>query len=64
MIALLVNLPVLALVLGLIYWMLTLLPVPQPFKNVVIVIFILISIIMLLGIVGWIPGWRIGYHHF
>ena len=46
MIALLVNLLVLALVLGLIYWMLTLLPVPQPFKNVVIVIFILISIIM------------------
>jgi hypothetical protein len=34
---------------GLIYWLLTLLPIPQPFKQVVMVIFVVICIIWLLG---------------
>jgi hypothetical protein len=45
----LVDLLIIALVAGLIYWLLTLLPIPQPFKNVVMAIFIVICIIWLLG---------------
>jgi hypothetical protein len=46
----LVDLLILVLVAGLIYWLLTVLPVPQPFKNVAIAIFIVICIIWLLGV--------------
>lgn len=38
------------LVGGLIYWLLTMLPIPQPFKNVVLIIFVVICIVWLLGV--------------
>jgi len=48
----LVELLIAVIVAGLIYWLLTLLPIPAPFKNVVLVIFIIICVIWLLG---WLP---------
>jgi len=46
----LIDLIIFAVVAGLIYWLLTLLPIPEPFKNVVMVAFILICIVWLLGV--------------
>lgn len=48
----LIDLLIVVLVAGLIYWLLTLVPIPQPFKNVVIAIFLVICIIWLLGLMG------------
>ena len=52
----LISLLVAVIVAGLIYYLLTLLPIPQPFKNIVMVLFIIIVIIWLLGFVGAFPG--------
>lgn len=48
----LVGLLVFVIVLGLLYYCVTLLPLPQPFKNIAIVIFILIAIVWLLSNFG------------
>jgi hypothetical protein len=45
----LIQLLVFVIVAGLIYWLLTLLPIPEPFKNIVMVIFIVICIVWLIG---------------
>jgi hypothetical protein len=45
----LISLLVFALVAGLIYWLLTMLPIPDPFKRVVLVVFIIVCVIYLLG---------------
>jgi hypothetical protein len=49
------------LVIGLIYYLITLLPVAQPFKNIALVIVIVIAIVYLLGFVGFGggPHWRL-----
>jgi hypothetical protein len=53
----LISLLVFVLVAGLIYYLLTLLPLPDPFKKIVTVIFIIICILWLLGYAGaWGPG--------
>ena len=46
------GLLIVIIVLGLIYWLLTLLPLPAPFKTVALVIFIIICILVLLGMIG------------
>jgi hypothetical protein len=52
----LINLLVDALVAGLIYWLLSLLPIPDPIKKVVLAIWIVICIIALLGMfAGAVP---------
>jgi hypothetical protein len=48
----LLSLLIAVLIAGLIYWLLTLLPIPDPFKKIVLVIFILICVIWL---IGWLP---------
>jgi hypothetical protein len=45
----LVGLLIAVLIFGLIYWLWTLLPIPQPFKNVALAILIIIAIVWLLG---------------
>jgi hypothetical protein len=55
----LISLLVAVIIMGLIYYCITLLPIPQPFKNIVVVIFILICIIWL---VGYLPGVDYGWH--
>ena len=62
---LLINLLILVVVLGLVYWIISLVPLPPPLRLAVQVIFAVIAIILLLGFVGWVPGWRIGgYRHY
>jgi heme A synthase len=56
MLSILVTLLILALVCGVIYWIITMLPVPAPFKNVAIVILLLIFVIYLLGLLFGYAG--------
>lgn len=60
MIAVLINIVVLAVVFGLILWVLTQAPIPEPFGNivrvVVMVIGVLILLLLLLQLVGVGPG--------
>jgi hypothetical protein len=51
------SLLVMVIVLGLIYWLITMLPLPPPFKNIALVIIVVICLIYLLGILfgGFAP---------
>ena len=49
MISLLISLIVVCLVVGVVFWLLTLLPVPQPFLNVIKVCVVLIFLIYILS---------------
>lgn len=53
MIGALVTLIVFCVIAGLIYYLLGLLPLPEPFKQIVIIAFICICIVVLLG---WLFG--------
>lgn len=58
--ALLFTLLVLVIVLGLVYWAITLLPLPEPFKNIALVILILVCVIYLLAFLfGAAPGFPV-----
>ncbi len=60
MISLLVTILFAALVVGLIYWAITLLPIPAPFKQIGLVACILVFIIWLCNIFGVLgPGWHV-----
>jgi hypothetical protein len=52
----LVQLLVLVLVFGLIFYLLQSLPIAEPFKQIALVIFVVIVILLLLAAVGLIPG--------
>jgi hypothetical protein len=57
----LVQLLVTVIVLGLLFYCVQLLPLPEPFKKIATVIFILIAIIWLIGFAGYLgpgPYWR------
>jgi len=56
MISLLFSLIILALVFGVIWWILDRMPIPAPFNMIVRVVLGLILIIILLGYVGIGPG--------
>jgi hypothetical protein len=58
----LISLLVAVVVIGLIWYLLTLLPIPDPFRTIVNVILILIVIIWLLGFAGMLPGYGPGWH--
>ena len=56
----LISLLIFCIVAGLIYYLLTLLPIPDPFKKAVLVIFIVICILWLVsyaGVFGPGPYW-------
>lgn len=53
MISLLITIIIFCIIAGLIYYLLQLLPLPQPFKNIVMIAFILICILVLLS---WLFG--------
>lgn len=56
MIAFLVQLIILCIVFGLIYYVVTLLPLPEPFKRIATIAVLLVFVIILLGaLVGAIP---------
>lgn len=50
MINLLVSLLILAIVAGLLWWAITMLPLPAPFAQIVRVVFVLIIVLVLLGV--------------
>lgn len=52
----LISLLVAVIVIGLIFWLLTMLPIPQPFLNIVKVILVVICIIWLLSFTGFLGG--------
>jgi ABC-type siderophore export system fused ATPase/permease subunit len=56
---------VMVIVLGLIYWVVTLLPLPEPFKQIAIVIVVVICLLYLLsllfGFAGPFPVFHGGY---
>lgn len=60
MLTLLVNLLILCLVIGIVWWISTLIPMPPPIRVVANVVIALIALILLLGLVGWVPGLRFG----
>ena len=59
MIDILVSVLILCLVVGLIIWVIRILPIPEPFGTVVQAIIALIFVIWLLGVLlGGLPGMR------
>lgn len=58
LISLLVTLLLLALFISIVFWALTLLPIPQPFLNIIKFILVVIVLIYLIGL---LPG--VGYWH-
>lgn len=48
----LVGLLVVVIILGLLYWAITLLPLPAPFKTIALVILILIVVVWLASLLG------------
>jgi len=50
MIALLVQIAILALVAGLVYWLVQMLPIAEPFATIVRVAVVLICVVMVLGV--------------
>lgn len=55
-----VTLIVTLVVLGLLFWLLTLLPLPDPFPTILKVVFILIAIYVVLGAFGVLPALSTG----
>jgi hypothetical protein len=57
----------LIIVLGLIYWIITILPIPEPFKKIALVIIAVICLLYLLsvlfGMAGPLPLFRGGYRY-
>lgn len=53
MVSILIWLLIFMIVAGVIYYVLTLLPIPEPFKNIVMILFILI--ILLIGLFKLMP---------
>lgn len=58
MLSLLISLLVLCAVVVVVFWLLTILPIPQPFLNIVKVVIILICLFYVLGM---LPG--LSYFH-
>jgi hypothetical protein len=57
MLEVLVQFVVLIIVLGLLYWVLTLLPLPEPLKQIVIVVAIIIFVLWLTSVLlGYAPA--------
>lgn len=64
MISSLITLIFVLIIVGLIVWLVqSVLPVPPPFKNIIIVLVVLVLILWLLGYVGAFgPGYAFGPH--
>lgn len=61
------SLLVTIIILGLIYWVITMLPIPEPFKNIAMVILVVICLLyvlsMLFGMGAPMPVFRGGYRY-
>ncbi len=56
LIHLLVVIIVFCVIAGIIWYIFTLMPLPQPFKNIILIALCLIGILILLSMVGLLPG--------
>lgn len=58
---------VLVIVMGLIYWIVTALPIPEPFHTIALVVILVICLLyllsMLFGMAPAFPIFRPGYHY-
>lgn len=52
-IVMLISLLVLLLIVGLVYWAITTIPLPQPIRVIAIVILVIVAVVYLLG---YLPG--------
>lgn len=63
MISLLIYVLIMCIVLALVWWILTMLPLPDPAKQIVtvvlVVIFVIALIYLLLPLAGTAPHWRL-----
>ncbi len=59
MITLLVHLLIICAVVGIVWWIASQIPMPAPIRMVANVAIGLIALFLLLGLVGWVPGWRL-----
>ena len=60
----LISLLIAVIIIGLLFYVLSLLPIAQPWKNIATVILVVIVIIWLLGYIGAPgPAWNWPYHH-
>lgn len=61
------SLLVLIVILGLIYWVVSVLPIPEPFKQIALVIIVVICLLyllsMLFGMAAPFPIFRGGYRY-
>jgi hypothetical protein len=58
----LVGILIALVILGLIYWLITMLPLPAPFKQIAMVIMIIIAILWLASMVGGGDWLNFGHH--
>jgi hypothetical protein len=54
-----IEILIVLIVCGLLYYLVTLLPLPAPFPMIIRVVVILILIIWLLGFLGWVPAFSV-----
>lgn len=54
MISALVSLIIFIIVLGLVFWLVRMLPIPQPFLNILIVLIVLVALIVLVDSMGFV----------
>lgn len=60
MITLLIYIIIILIIFGAIFWAIRdYAPVPQPFKNLLLCLVILIMCLVLLSMIGVIPGWPV-----
>lgn len=59
MLTLLINLLIICAIVGVVWWITTMIPMPAPIRMVANIVVGLIALVLLLGIVGWIPGLRL-----
>jgi ABC-type siderophore export system fused ATPase/permease subunit len=55
----LISIIIVLVVLGLVYYLVTLLPIPEPFRTIIYVVIILALIIWLLSFIGVVPRLRL-----
>ena len=54
--AIITTLIVYLIVLGLVYWLVSLLPLPEPFGMIIKVLFVILAIVAVLSAFGVLPG--------
>ena len=60
MISILIYLLVLVLIFGVVLYVVRMLAIDEPFKTAALLIILLIFVILMLGVIGIIPGWHVG----